>query len=477
MNAARLVFRRAVRAKVKARIGLVGPSGAGKSLTALLIARGLVGPEGRIAGIDSERGSLSLYASEVEFDCLDLPDHSPHTYVMAINAAVDAGYDAIVIDSLSHAWTGKEGALEQVDTAAKRSKSGNTFAAWRDVTPGHNHMIDTIVGADAHMICTLRAKTEYILEDNGRGKQTPRKVGMAPIQRDGMEYEFDLVAELDLDHNLIVSKTRYIDLGLDQRVIARPGIELGSSIRQYLMAGADVEVTGRQAPRQQPPQQPQPQQRREPEHRRSEHQPQQQERQQPQPQQTTQTTQQRSTPTDPLKAIDAADAYWAKTFGNSLPAWLQQLWTQCVDWARSEPSADSVGALRWIASGVNNNEAPDVIWNGAPLRKVRQRAAFVQRVQAPSNKVSVWAQAIMLHAHDDAAGIEGAVSRLTRNACEGYISELVGLNVEDRGQWVRTVLRSGWPHEAGLRDGQGAGPELETATNEELSGPWDQEGA
>jgi len=474
MNAVRLMFRPAVRAAVKARIGLIGPAGSGKSLTALLIARGLVGPEGRIAGIDSERGSLSLYAGQVAFDHLDLPDHSPQTYVMAINAAVEAGYDAIVIDSLSHAWSGKDGALEQVDQAAKRSKSGNTFTAWRDVTPGHNHMVDTIIGAGAHMICTLRAKTEYILEDNGRGKQTPRKVGMAPVQRDGMEYEFDLVAELDLDHNFIASKTRYIDLGLDQRVIARPGVELGASIRQYLMAGADVQVSGRQAPRPEQLQQ-QPQQRREPEHRRSEHQPQQQERQQSQPAQSS-TTQQRTAPADPVKAIDAADAYWAKTFGDTLPNWLQVLWFQCVDWARSEPSADSVGALRWIASSVNNNEAPDVIWNGAPLRKVRQRAAFVQRVQAPSNKVTVWAQAIMLHAHDDAAGIEGAVSRLTRNACEGYISELVGLNVEDRGQWVRTVLRSGWPHEAGLRDGQGAGPQAEQATDDELSGPWDQEG-
>lgn len=228
-------FRRAVRQQRKARIGIIGPSGSGKTYTALQIATGLAGPGGRIAVIDTENYSSSLYADRFTFDVLPLDTFSPAIYVQAIQAAEAAGYDVLVIDSLSHAWAGKDGALEQVDKAAARTR-GNSFAAWREVTPQHNALVDAIVRAKLHVVATMRAKTEYVVDKDERtGKTTPRKVGLAPVQRDGMEYEFDIVADMDHENRFIVSKTRLSDLA--GAVIQRPGPELGEQIRNWLMSG------------------------------------------------------------------------------------------------------------------------------------------------------------------------------------------------------------------------------------------------
>src|SRR5690606_25781283 len=134
--------------------------------------------------------------------------------------------------------SGKDGALEQVDRAAARSRSGNTFAAWREVTPAHNKMVDTILRARLHVIATMRAKTEYIIEQvtrNGRTVHEPRKIGLAPVQRDGLEYEFDVVADMDWDHRFIVSKSRASFLA--DAVLDKPGPELGEQIRAWLDTG------------------------------------------------------------------------------------------------------------------------------------------------------------------------------------------------------------------------------------------------
>lgn len=242
------VFQRAVRKQRKARIGIIGPSGSGKTFTALQIAKGLAGPNGRIAVIDTENYSSSLYADQFDFDVLNLETFAPQTYTAAIRAAEQAGYDVLIIDSLSHAWSGKDGALEQVDRAAIRSRSGNTFAAWREVTPAHNKMVDAIVRAKMHVIATMRAKTEYIIEQvqrNGRTVHEPRKVGLAPIQRDGMEYEFDMVADMDLEHRFIVSKSRAPFL--TDAVIDKPGPELGEQIREWLDTGEAAEPAAERA--------------------------------------------------------------------------------------------------------------------------------------------------------------------------------------------------------------------------------------
>lgn len=229
-------FTKASKKQSKLRLALIGPSGSGKTMSALLIAKNM---GKRIAVIDSECGSASKYAGDsAEFDTLELESFEPRTYVEAIKAAESEGYDVIIIDSLSHAWAGKGGALEMKDAVAKRSKSGNTFDAWREVTPHHNALVDALIGCKAHLIVTMRAKTEYVLEENDRGKKVPRKVGMAPIQRDGLEYEFDVVAELDLDHNFLVSKTRCPKL--DGAAINRPGKQVAETLMAWLSDGVEV---------------------------------------------------------------------------------------------------------------------------------------------------------------------------------------------------------------------------------------------
>ena len=228
-------FQKATKQQRKARIALIGPSGSGKTYSALAIAQGM---GSNIAVIDTENHSSTLYADTFDFSVLSLESFAPETYVAAIKAAEEAGFDVLIIDSLSHAWIGKDGALAQVDKAAARSRSGNTFAAWREVTPKHNELVDTMIRCNCHLIVTMRAKTEYVIEQVERGGKTvtqPRKIGLAPIQRDGLEYEFDLVADMDLDNNLIVSKTRFPFLSSE--VINKPGAELGKQIADWLMSG------------------------------------------------------------------------------------------------------------------------------------------------------------------------------------------------------------------------------------------------
>lgn len=229
MNTTR--FQKATKHEAKLRLALIGPAGTGKTYSALTIATHLV-PDARIAVIDTERGSASKYADLFAFDVCELERHSPTDYVAAIRSAEAEGYAVIVIDSLSHAWSGRGGALELVDMAAKRSRNPNTFGAWREVTPLHNEMVDAILSVKAHVIVTMRSKTEWVQEQDERGKTRIRKVGMAPVQRDGLEYEFDVVGDLDQDHNLVVTKTRCATIA--NALVSRPGQEFAQLLREWL---------------------------------------------------------------------------------------------------------------------------------------------------------------------------------------------------------------------------------------------------
>lgn len=228
-------FKKASKSQSRLRLGLVGVSGSGKTFSALAVGTALAAHyEGRVALIDTEHGSASKYADRFNFDVLELVDFNPKNYIDAIKAASDY-YDVLIIDSLSHAWSGSGGVLEMVDNAAKRSQSNNSFTAWRDVTPLHNQLVEAIVGAPIHLIATMRSKTEYVLEKDDRGKTTPRKVGMAPVQRDGLEYEFDLVGDMDTNNTLIISKSRIPALSC--KVINKPGAELGDTLFAWLTDG------------------------------------------------------------------------------------------------------------------------------------------------------------------------------------------------------------------------------------------------
>ena len=231
------MFSKATRTKLHGRIALCGPPGSGKTYTALMFAKALAGDDGHVAVIDTERRSASKYAGDVaDFDVCELSHFDPRQYVKAIRAAGEAGYRVLVIDSLSHAWTGEGGALSLVDKEAAKSKSRNTFAAWRHVTPLHNALVDAILQFPGHVIATLRTKVEYVIEKDSRGRSMPRKVGMAPVQRDGVEYEFDLVAEMD-NARLVVTKSRCSSL--HDAVIDRPGEDFARTFLMWLDMGAD----------------------------------------------------------------------------------------------------------------------------------------------------------------------------------------------------------------------------------------------
>jgi len=237
-------FKKATKAAAKLRLGLVGPAGSGKTMTALRIAAGI---GGKIAVIDTERGSASLYSGErgMAFDVLELDSYEVEKFIEGIGQAVDGGYDVLIIDSLSHAWAGKGGILEFVDKAGKRNQSGGNFGAWRDATPRHNALVEAILGAPLHVICTLRSKVEYVVESVG-GRNQVRKVGLQPVQRDGLEYEFTVVGDVTQEHDLIVTKTRAAFL--KDAVINQAGEELGKQLAAWLSDGLPVPVAAATKP-------------------------------------------------------------------------------------------------------------------------------------------------------------------------------------------------------------------------------------
>lgn len=197
------MFKKAERKQAKLRLALAGPSGSGKTYSALLLAQGL---GGRIAVIDTEHGSASLYADLVDFDAMELhAPYSPERYIEAIVAAEQAGYDTLIIDSYSHEWTGSGGCLEQNETVAHQKFRGNTWAAWNETTPRHRKLTDKILTGSMHIICTMRSKTETV---QGEGKKI-LKLGMKSEQRDGTDYEFTVVLDLTHDgHTATASKDR-----------------------------------------------------------------------------------------------------------------------------------------------------------------------------------------------------------------------------------------------------------------------------
>ena len=201
-----MTFRKAERKHAKLRLGITGPAGSGKTYSALLIAFGL---RGRIAMIDTENGSGDLYANLGNYDiCTLTAPYDVRKYLALIDEAEKAGYDTIIIDSLSHAWSGEGGLLDMQGKIAAASRSGNSYVAWRQVTPWHNKLIDAMLSSSCHIIATMRSKTEYIQVEDDRGGKQIRRVGLAPVQREGMDYEFGTVFDLTADHSATVSKDR-----------------------------------------------------------------------------------------------------------------------------------------------------------------------------------------------------------------------------------------------------------------------------
>jgi ABC-type dipeptide/oligopeptide/nickel transport system ATPase component len=203
------MFKKAIKHEAKGRTAIIGPAGSGKSYTMLTLARKLAGPNGRIAAIDTEHGSLSKYADLFDFDVIELDSFAPDKFLSALQAAESAGYQVFCCDSLSHFWVGKGGALEFVDMAKKRSQSRDDMAGWKEFRPHERAMVDAMIASPCHVIVTMRTKTAYEEQVNERtGKKQRVKIGLAPVQREGMEYEFDLILSGDEENNFVIDKTR-----------------------------------------------------------------------------------------------------------------------------------------------------------------------------------------------------------------------------------------------------------------------------
>jgi len=180
--------------------------------------------------IDTERGSGELYSDMAAYDVGQIePPFTPTKYADAIHSAEKAGYGIIIIDSLSHAWAGEGGVLDIHDKISKSTR--NSFGAWREVTPQHNLLVDAMLGSTAHIIATVRSKTAYeIQSENNKPKVV--KVGLAPVQREGLEYEFTLVLELSVEgHVASASKDR---TGLFDGKYFTPSEETGQILSTWL---------------------------------------------------------------------------------------------------------------------------------------------------------------------------------------------------------------------------------------------------
>ncbi|MCL6753657.1 ATP-binding protein [Nostoc sp. CCCryo 231-06] len=215
------MFKKATKSQIKIRLAVSGASGSGKTYSALAIAQHL---GDNIALIDSERGSASRYADRFMFNTCELNDHHPARYIEAIKAAESMNFDVIIIDSLSHAW------FSELELA------GGRFDGWKNVRPLERKLIDAMIGSSSHIIATMRSKTEWIMEEytakDGKTKQSPKKIGTAPIQSSGIEYEFDLAGELDYNHILTISKSRCPELS--DKTFLNPGKEIADTLKAWI---------------------------------------------------------------------------------------------------------------------------------------------------------------------------------------------------------------------------------------------------
>lgn len=266
-------FRKAARRNVRLRLGIAGTPGSGKTITSLRIGTALLPTPGegddpnhprfRLAVIDTEHGSAEDYEGAENpdggvfdydvnrldtmvpnwrVDRLDAPPNGPFStdnYVDALREAEEAGYFVVVLDSLSHAWNGPGGIMELVDALAAKSNKGNKFTSgWSVATPKQHQLVHAILSYPGHVIVTMRMKMAYELEQRG-GRQVPVKIGLQPIQREGVEYEFTLYAEMEAEtHVLRVVKSRCPLLPIG-REFTEPGADFAEAIREWLEAGAN----------------------------------------------------------------------------------------------------------------------------------------------------------------------------------------------------------------------------------------------
>lgn len=229
-------LKKATRKQVKLRLGLSAVSGGGKTYSALLLANGLVNDWSKIAVIDTENNSASLYSHLGDFNTIELSaPYTPERYIQAIKTCEDAGMECIIIDSITHEWDGKGGILE-----IHSAMTGNGYTNWSSLTPRHQRFLDSITQSKCHIITTVRRKQDYEMTLNERGKQTPVKVGLKEITREGFEYELTINFNLDEKHNCTASKDR-TGLFMDKPFFTITE-ETGKIIKDWCMQGEEVKL-------------------------------------------------------------------------------------------------------------------------------------------------------------------------------------------------------------------------------------------
>lgn len=196
----------AKREQAKIKIGLQGPAGSGKTYSALTLAMGLTNNDlSKVVVIDTENRSASLYAKRFQgFRTIKFaPPYGPERCIEAIDACVRDDVEVIIFDSISHEWMGTGGILD-----LHGNMSGADMMKWAKLTPRHNKFIQHILQVDKHMICTMRSKQDYVMEENSKGRMVPRKVGLKAVARDGVDFEFTVHFEIDIKNFAEASKDR-----------------------------------------------------------------------------------------------------------------------------------------------------------------------------------------------------------------------------------------------------------------------------
>lgn len=194
---------KASRKKAKIKLALQGASGTGKSMGALLIAFGLCNNWSKIAVIDTENHSVELYSDLGSFNTVSIAaPFTPEKYIEAITLCEQSGIEVIILDSCSHEWDGPGGILD-----IHSSMAGNSFTNWSKLTKRHNAFVQALLQSNCHIIGTIRSKQDYVLNEKN-GKIVPEKVGLKAVQRDGLDYEFTIVLDIDSKHNANASKDR-----------------------------------------------------------------------------------------------------------------------------------------------------------------------------------------------------------------------------------------------------------------------------
>ena len=223
-------FTKAERKKSRLRLALCGVSGSGKTMSALMVAKGL---GGKTAVIDTENGSASLYSDRFDFDVLELEaPYTPERFIEAINAAENAGYDTVVIDSMSHEWVGSGGCLEINDLLGKTKFKGNSFGAWGETGSRHIKFLEKIVTSKIHIIATVRMKNEHV--QDGKTKKV-HKVGMKYEMREDFEYEFTSVFNIDRDGHFAISSKDRTGIFSDDPFVITPNT--GEQFDEWLNSG------------------------------------------------------------------------------------------------------------------------------------------------------------------------------------------------------------------------------------------------